>query len=94
MLLSGCTKFYHRKTFAYNRNFETGKEININYYHNPIEIIPYDSERDKYIFEIENKDGKCKWESIVKRKTKIVESWKYISPPEDCWEEINWWGPW
>jgi len=87
LILCGCAS---RSYFVRYRNYDVGRSVDLSY-DTPSKIIPYNEEQDKYIYECKNG---CKFAYYVNKKTKIVESWEYISSPDKCSLGLNWVGPW
>ena len=82
LILSGCSTTFKRNLFVDIRNDHIG--MNKDLVIHPlslVKIIPYNATQDKYVCAYD--DG-CKWVYFVNKKTGIIESWEYISPPDKC----------
>lgn len=88
LLIGGCTT---NAFFVRDRDYDVGRNVGV-VYGVLTKIIPYTENQDKYLFEA-NK-GRCQWVCYVNKKTKIVESWEYISSPDKCKSGIDWLSPW
>ena len=78
--------------FRDERDYDIGRVFSGIPIPEPTKITPIDKEKAEYL--IEFKDTGCQWIYVVNMTTKIVESWRYVSDPQKCYLEINWFGPW
>ena len=53
---------------------------------------PINKDIIKYIYRIE--ESGCEWFFVVRRNTDVVKSWGYLSDPDKCYLETDWFGPW
>lgn len=87
VMFCGCATNAH---FVRDKNYDVGRSVDLCWY-SPSKIIPLNQDQDKYLFE---RDNGCKWAYYVNKKTKIVESWEYISSPDKCQTGVGWFKPW
>ncbi len=88
IFISGCAT---ASIFKDLRNYDIGRSVDLAYLPPPYKIIPYSVNEDKYLYK---DNGKCEFYYVVNKKTKIVESWDYISSPDKCKTGLNWLGTW
>ncbi|MCA9408606.1 MAG: hypothetical protein H6755_05980 [Candidatus Omnitrophica bacterium] len=88
LFLSGCAT---NKMFVEYRNYDVGRNVNLAYLAPAENIDEIDQNKDRYLFKWDND---CEFVYFVNKKTKVVESWEYVSPPDKCKMGLDWFGPW
>lgn len=89
----GCSSMARdRELFIDERKFDVGRVVDRVPVPEPYDISNYDDEHNKYYYEY--KKTNCRWYYKVSNSTKKIVSWGYVSNPENCYLEYNWFGPW
>ncbi|MCK6371226.1 MAG: hypothetical protein L6Q83_07855 [Gammaproteobacteria bacterium] len=52
-----------------------------------------DERNDEYLIASDHM-GRCRWSYIVDRATRRVIGWRYVSGEDNCYNRIDWLGPW
>lgn len=84
LMFCGCAT---NARFVEYRNYDVGHSVDLSWVPKPSKISSYNQDQDKYLFEWNNG---CKFVYYVDKKTKNVESWEYVSPPDKCSLGYNW----
>ncbi len=58
-----------------------------------IDKVSMSDEVDEYLIAREDM-GKCRWIYVVDRHTRRVTGWRYAGGEKDCYNRIDWLGPW
>lgn len=58
-----------------------------------IEMRTLDERNDEYLIASDHM-GRCRWSYIVDRATRRVIGWRYVSGEDNCYNRIDWLGPW
>ena len=91
LFLSACASIEQRQVyFEQDLNNYIGKNINTYWVAQPMEVI---SEDGGTYYRYFNEDNGCKWAIFVDQ-SEVIQSWKYIGSPDNCYEDIDWGGPW
>ena len=90
--LVGCASVEKRRAyFSETQNSFIGRNIEDYWIAKPTDIS-YES--DVIIYNYVNHEIDCKWTFVVDKERNVILRWAYISDPSNCYEQINWKGPW
>ncbi len=91
LMFCGCsTTANGNNLFVSERDYDIGRSVDVVPL-TPSKTSSHNLYQDKYLFEW---DSGCKFVYYVNKKTKIVESWNYISSPAKCSMGFDLFSPW
>ena len=90
--ITACASVGQRRAYFYEtQNEYIGRPIGDYWLAEPVGV---DYEESEVIYKYANSETGCMWALITDKKSKVIKSWRYISDPDHCFEQINWRGPW
>jgi hypothetical protein len=78
--------------FIQERDFDKGRTVREVPLPEPVKMESINEHSTLYIYEF--KDTGCRWSYTVDNETKRILSWQFISDPDLCYMEVNYFGPW
>lgn len=73
-------------------NQQVGRQVQESVLAIPKSVQEIDGNTDEYIVYSDDIPG-CRWSFNVDKKTKVIESWRYLANPDDCYFRLNIFGP-
>lgn len=98
MMLLSCTFVDSaRGDFVRIRNWHIGTNVDLATRPPPSSVVKLSDDETEYHYHFINAhfhNETCVWVYVVDTVTRRIKSWRFISPPDACYESFQWGQPW